>query len=60
MTHIWADMFEMAETFTKHMFHYVPDMPFEVTDDMGLVLNGGTDWHRVPLHDGKHYAVFLA
>jgi hypothetical protein len=45
-------MFEMAETFTKHMFHYVPDMPFEVTDDMGMVLNGGTDWHHVPLQDG--------
>ena len=42
----------MSDDFTKYMFHYVPGMPFEVKDEMGLVLNGGTDWHHVPLHDG--------
>jgi hypothetical protein len=34
------------------MFNYVLAMPFEVTDDMGLVLNGATDWQYVPLQDG--------
>ena len=42
MTHIWADMSEMSDDFTKYMFHYVPDMPFEVKDGMDIVINGGT------------------
>jgi hypothetical protein len=45
-------MSEMAGSFTKHMFNYVPAMPFEVMDNMGLVLNGATDWQHVPLQDG--------
>ena len=42
MTHVYADMLDESDNFTKHMFHYVPDMPFEVQDGMGLVINGAT------------------
>ena len=42
----------MSDDFTKYMFHYVPDMPFEVKDEMGMVLNGGTNWNHVTLQAG--------
>ena len=45
-------MSDMSDDFTKYMFHYVPDMPFEVKDELGIVVNGATAWNHVPLQAG--------
>ena len=52
MTHIYADMLDESDNFTKHMFHYVPAMPFEVKDSMDITINGGTEWDHVTLQAG--------
>ena len=52
MTHIWADMSDESDNFTKYMFNHVPDMPFEVKDAMTIVINGGTNWDHVTLQAG--------
>jgi hypothetical protein len=30
MTHIYSDMTQMADTFTKYIFEHIPDQQFEV------------------------------
>jgi hypothetical protein len=45
-------MLDESDNFTKHMFHYVPAMPFEVKDSMDITVNGGTEWDHVTLQAG--------
>ena len=45
-------MLDESDNFTKHMFHYVPAMPFEVKDSMDITINGGTEWDHVTLQAG--------
>jgi hypothetical protein len=49
MTHIYADMTQMADTFTKYIFEHIHDQQFEVTDMGGVVVNGATDWRDISL-----------
>ena len=45
-------MSDESDNFTKYMFNFVPDMPFEVKDATGIVINGGTNWDHVTLQAG--------
>jgi hypothetical protein len=49
MTHIYYDVTQMADTFTKYIFEHIPDQQFEVTDMGGVVVNAATDWRDIPL-----------